>query len=83
MKIEQNELEFNDGWAYVQLQSGHIAMPAPEVIPYGKRKIQTDCAYKAKGHYLFDNEKSEKIKLSEASQEWIKEKFEEYQNKHL
>lgn len=83
MKIEQNELEFNDGWAYIQLQSGHIAMPAPEITPYGKRTIWTDCVYKSKGHYLFDNEPCESIKLSEASQEWIKEKFEEYQNKHL
>ena len=82
MKIEKNEIEFNGGWVYIQLQTCYITAPAPEVTPYGKRKVQPEHALKGKGCYL-DNQKETKINLSPDSQEWIKDKFEEYQNKHL
>ena len=82
MKIEKNEVEFNGGWVYIQLQTCYITAPAPEVTPYGKRTVQPQYAYKGKGCYP-DNQKETKINLSPDSQEWIKDKFEEYQNKHL
>ena len=82
MKIEKNEIEFNGGWVYIQMHSGYICAPAPEVTPYGKRTVQPEYALKGKGCYL-DNPKETKITLSPASREWIKERFEEYQNKHL
>ena len=80
--IEKNEIEFYDGWVYIQTPSVYICVPAPEVTPYGKRKVQPEHALKGKGCYL-DNPKETKINLSPASREWIKERFEEYQNKHL
>lgn len=81
MKIEKNEIEFNGGWVYIQTPSVYICAPAPEVTPYGKRRVQTEHALKGKGCYL-DNPKETKINLSADSQEWIKERFEEYQNKY-
>ena len=81
MKIEKNEIEFNGGWVYIQLQTCYITAPAPEVTPYGKRKVQPEHALKGKGCYL-DNQKETKINLSADSQEWIKERFKEYQRKY-
>jgi len=82
MKMERNQLEYSNGWVYIQLHSGYITVPAPEVAPYGKRKVQPEYALKGKGCYL-DNQKETKINLSPDSQEWIKERFKEYQNKNL
>jgi len=74
MKIEQNEMDFWNGWVYIQMPTYFICLEAYRIDTEGNRSINTDFVYKGRGHY-YDDPPLTRIQLSAAAKDWIKEKF--------
>lgn len=75
MKIEQNEINFWNGWIYIQMPTFFICMEAYIIDDNDTRRIDTDFVYKGEGNY-FDDPPLTRINLSADTKEWIKEKWE-------